>query len=138
MRFRLSLPVLAVFTIATTACAPVDAGRVASSGAASPAARQCFSQSQVTNFRQGQDERIYLRVLNRDVFELQSFGGCDLERANAIQIGPEQGGSSRLCIGDRVRIPNDGSDLVNVACRARITRMLTPAEVEALPSRDRP
>lgn len=134
-----TLPVLAALATVAAGCAPAGGppSPMSASASASASARQCFSQTQVTNFRQGQDQKIYLRMLNRGVFELQS-GGCDLGLANAIQISLEHGGSSRVCTDDTVRILNDGGDLVNIPCRARITRTLTPAEVEALPSRDRP
>lgn len=123
------------------ACAPMDpAGPGGSEMANQPRARQCFTPSQVTNFRQGGDDRsIYLKVLNGDVFELQSGGCMDLNFANSIQITQELGDAGRVCVGDTTRLlSGGGSNLVNIPCRARVERRLTEAELAALPSRDRP
>lgn len=122
------------------ACAPmsdtagVDAGDRAS-------ARSCFNVSQVTNFRQGRAEQVFLRVGRSEVFELNSAGGCrDLDFASQLTITPDGGGSigSRLCTGDSARVLVPGTASPDSICRVRITRQLTDDEIAALPDAQRP
>ena len=125
---------------ALAACAPMPGGPDGASTTGRTQARQCFTPSQVTNFRQGRDDRsIYLKVLNGDVYELTSGGCSDLNFTNSIQITQELGDPGRVCVGDTTRLlTGGGSNLVNIPCRARVERRLTEAELAALPSRDRP
>lgn len=125
---------------ALAACAPMAGSETDPSMTAASGARQCFTPSQVTNFRQGGDDRsIYLKVLNRDVFELRSGGCTDLNFTNAIQIRQDLGDSSRICVGDTTQlISGSGSSLANIPCRARVERRLTEADIAAIPPRDRP
>ena len=121
-------------------CAPMGAGQTGPTMASQDPARQCFSPSQVTNFRQGGDDRsIYLKVNTRDVYQLQSGGCSDLNFTNSIQISQQLGDASRVCVGDTARlVPGGGSNLVNLPCLARVEKKLTEAEIAALPGRDRP
>lgn len=125
---------------ALAACAPMPGGPEGASTADRGQVRPCFTPSQVTNFRQGRDDRsIYLRMLNGDVYELSSGGCSDLNFTNAIQITQELGDPGRVCVGDTTRLlTGGGSNLVNIPCRARVERRLTETELAALPSRDRP
>lgn len=132
MRRRSSLLSLALALAGLAACAP-GAPHPASS-AASRDARACFLPDQVRNFRSGATQTLYLRALDGEVFELNASGFCrDLEYATGVAIRPQAGSGPRLCVGDWA--------LVGVGaepCRARVARRLTAAEVEALPSRQRP
>lgn len=137
---RLTAAALFAAAVATAACAPAPAG---GGGAAGPdrAPRACFAVGQVNNFRAGeQDQTLYLRAGRAGVFELQTVGWCrDLDWAHALAITSDYGGGSRLCTGDPVRIAYAGGGAMpNGPCRARVTRRLTEAEVEALPARSRP
>ena len=131
---------LAAFGAATVAlplllaaCAPGASGDLS---AASADARQCFFPSQVTNFRQGATQTLYLRARN-EVYELSSAGFCrDIDTANSIVIRPLYSASDRLCGGDDAAIAIGGSR--DEPCRVRVIRKLTAEEVEALPSRQRP
>ena len=136
---RLTAAVL--FTTAAfvaAACAPTPAG--GGMQASNRAPRACFSTSQVSNFRSGEDQTLYLRAGRGGVFELQSVGWCrDLDWANALVITSEFGGGSRLCTGDPVQIAYaSGGAMPSGPCRARIVRQLTDAEIAALPGRSRP
>lgn len=126
--------------VATAACAPTPSG---DGGAAGPdrTPPACFVTGQVNNFRAGeQGQTLYLRAGRAGVFELQTVGWCrDLDWAHALAITSDYGGGSRLCTGDPVRIAYAGGGAMpNGPCRARVTRRLTEAEVEALPARSRP
>ena len=138
MRF----PVLTAACLLTVlgACAPMSdtAGEAVAGGAS---ARQCFNVSQVTNFRQGRADQVFLRVGRSDVYEMNAAGGCrDLDFASQLAITPDMGGAvgARLCTGDTARIIVPGSAAPDSVCRARITRKLTTEEIAALPPRNRP
>ena len=103
--------------------------------------RQCFNISQVSNFRQGRTNEIYLRVGRNDVYRLDAAGGCnDLDFANQLAIVSDFGGAggSRLCREDWARIVVPGSASPANTCRARLAAVLTPDEVAALPAAYQP
>lgn len=124
---------------ALAACAPTAPAGPNAGVARQTLPRQCFDQSQVTNFRQGDTRSLYIRVLNRDVYQISSGGCLDIDSANTLALTQDFGGSGRVCVGDTVRLYSEGGPrLTNSPCRARIDRKLTEAEIEALPSRQRP
>lgn len=129
------LLLIAAAATAVVGCAPT-AGPDGVVGASS--ARQCFRPDMVRNFRSSDFQTIYIRSHNEGVFELKASGFCrELDFAQTLAISSSMGGS-RLCAGDwaDIRVAALGSDTQR--CRALVTRRLTEAEVEALPSRDRP
>ena len=132
----LSLSAVALLTVS---CAPTaTTGERAEAPARS---RQCFSVQQVTNFRQGRPDQVFLRVGRNDVYELNAAGGCrDLDFANRLAIVPDMGGmaGSRLCTDDWARVIVPGSTSAAEVCRVRISRKLTAEEIEALPGNHRP
>lgn len=134
---RLALATLAAVSV-LAGCAPTGAGRPGS-GTETPdrAVRQCFRPDQVINFRQGEAQALNLRILGGEVFEVRSAGCLDLDRSNAVAILPGVG-TGRLCVGDSARIIVQDPTISQGPCLARITRALTPAQIEALPSRRRP
>lgn len=136
---RLALP-LAFSATVLSGCAPMPpSGPDMADGSARPL-RQCFNVEQVRNFRQGDTGQVFVRA-NRDVYELNSSGGCtDLDFAYRLAIVPDVGGlgGGRVCTGDWARIVVPGSTSAASACRARVSRVLTPEQVEALPPRFRP
>ena len=119
-------------------CAPVADGDMA--GDAPPRARQCFSVSQVNNFRQGRPDQVFLKVGRNDVYELNAAGGClDLDFANQMALIPDGGMvGTRLCTDDWSRIVVPGSTNQTSVCRVRVNRKLTADEIAALPPRHRP
>lgn len=132
------LPVLtcAGVTVALLAasCAPTTRPETAETPTR---ARQCFSVQQVTNFRQGRPEQVFLRVGRSDVYELNAAGGCrDLNFANRLAILSDMGGigGSRLCTDDWARLVVPGSTSPTEVCRVRVTRKLTAEEIAALPA----
>lgn len=123
----LTLPLLGACAASATGDAAVPA----------ESARQCFFSSQVTNFRTGSVQTVYLRAGRDDVFELQSTGFCrDLDTASSIAITPLYSGGDRLCGGDDAAIAIGGSR--DAPCRVRVVKKLTAEEVAALPGRQRP
>ena len=132
---------LAVIALAGATCAPTsDMGGDGDRASVRPE-RQCFSPEQVRNFRQGRPGQLYIRVTRNDVYELNSSGGCvDLDFAQRLAITADGAGMAggRLCTGDWARITVPGSTSALSTCRARVSRVLTPEEVAALPAAHRP
>lgn len=99
---------------------------------------QCFSASQITNYRVRADERaLNLRVGAREVYQLEMLGPCpDLDFSSQIGVR-SRGGAMTIC---------SGLDAVIVApstrgprrCEVKSVRRLTDQEVATLPSRERP
>lgn len=136
---RLALP-LAASAALLSACAPTSPSGPGMADESARPVRQCFDVQQVRNFRQGDTGQIFIRA-SRDVYELNSSGGCtDLDFAYRLAIVPDAGGlgGGRVCTGDWARIVVPGSSAANSVCRARVSRVLTAEQVEALPSRFRP
>lgn len=128
--------VFALIATSLGACAPTTDEAVRSEGPQS--ARPCLQTDRITNFRSGADGKLYVKTLNDTVYELQATACFDLDGALSIAVRPDFGVSNRLCTGDSAQIFLPRSTLGPNPCRVRLTRALTPAEVEALPSRQRP
>ncbi len=131
------LPLILTAALVLTACAPMDGAPGGAIADRDRTPQSCFVPSQVVNFRTGRNDALYLRTTRRDVFEV-SAGGCDLDASYGFVITPTAGVSDRLCVGDGARILPSHPTYLQGPCLARIIRSLTPAEVEALPERDRP
>jgi hypothetical protein len=120
-------------------CAPTGAGSpggMAAAGDSTP--RQCFRSSQIRNFRPGGAQQLYIRAQDGAVYGIRASACLELGTTNAMTITPATGPSDRLCVGDSARIDVLGATLRQGPCAARVHRVLTEAEVEALPSRQRP
>lgn len=132
------LPITLVAAAALSACAPVQDTTMSAASEARPL-RQCFSVSQVRNFRQGGPGQVFLKVGGEDVYELTVAGGCtDLDFAYRLALIPDGFTGPRLCTGDYGRVLVPGSTSTTSVCRVRVNRILTDAEVAALPSSQRP
>ena len=128
------LPLLLIAgATALSACA-VSGTRPGQSGTGE---RQCFYSDRVDNFR-GDNQTLYVRTRNKEVFELKTLGYCDnIDFAFGIAFLPNSG-INRLCTGDLSRIIVAGGGTPRDQCRVQVVKKLTEAEVAALPSRDRP
>lgn len=119
---------------ALSACAPMGATKPSPAGAGE---RQCFYADQIDNFR-GNNQTLYVRARNKDVFELKTLGYCDnIDFTFSIAFLPDAG-FNRLCTGDLSRILVSGGTPPRAPCRVQVVKKLTEAEVMALPARDRP
>lgn len=130
------LPLLfvAAGAAALSACAPMNDAKPTQMGTRE---RQCFYADQVDNFR-GDNQTLYIRARNKDVFELQTLGYCpDIDFAFGLAFLPTAG-INRLCTDDTSRIVVAGGPSPRAQCRIRVVKKLTEAEVAALPSRNRP
>lgn len=127
----LSLVSLSLIGLALAGCAPSTTGAGPLETAEQ---RACFQADQVQNFRTDGTQTLYVRALDRQVFELNASGFCrGLDTALSTAIRAQSGAGSRVCVGDWALV-GAGPE----PCRARVTRVLTTEQVEALPSRHRP
>lgn len=136
----ISYPAIAAVAALTASCAPTPDMTGPGGDGARPE-HQCFSAEQVRNFRAGGPGQLYIRVMRNQVFELNSSGGCtDLDFAQQLAITPDVGAMAggRICTGDWARITLPASSAPPRTCRARVSRMLTEAEIAALPAAHRP
>ena len=132
-----SIAAVAVAALALAAAGP--APQTASAADEPSAGRQCFRPQTVRNYRTHHDTTAYVRDLRGQVFELQTTGCRGLSASRTLGISPQTGGTA--CVGDAVAVATAGPSTMgenNSVCSARVTRKLTEAEVEALPSRLRP
>ncbi len=132
---------IALFLLAASvaACAPTgqtSPDRQVAARAGGP--MQCFQANRVINFRGGDSQSLYVRVLGGGVFEVTSAGCPDLESTNAMALTPTIGIGDRLCVGDSARITILNPSTAISPCPARIVRSLSEAEVDALPGAQRP
>lgn len=129
------LLVLAAGMTMLSSCAPVSGPAPAQTTTAD--ARQCFHADRVDNFR-GNNQTLYVRTNNRDVFELRSLGYCpEIDFAFGIAFIPN-GGLTRLCTDDTARILVSGGQAPRNQCRVQVVKKLTEADIAALKPRDRP
>lgn len=104
--------------------------------AAAPEKRACFHASNVNGFRASDDRTVYLRVGVRDVYRLDLMSPCaDVNWSE--RIGIVHRGSPWICSGLDAEIVAP-SPIGPHACPVQTLRKLTPAELAALPKKDRP
>lgn len=127
-----------VVAAALAGCAP-SAEMAARAGPSAPGeARQCFDPARIVNFTRGETSTLYVRALGGEVFVLTGAGCPDIGSGPTIAVTPALGFGSRICVGDDADVVSPSTTFGPLRCRARVTRALTEAEVEALPSRYRP
>jgi len=99
--------------------------------AANAPARQCFYAANVTGFRQGPGDIVYVNTNARDYYELRTLGYCAarLDFENRIALRSRSGGF--ICSGydAEIYIPDA---LGSTYCPVRSNRKLTPQEVTTL------
>ncbi len=135
---RRSLALL-LATAGVASCAPTDGAMPGGRFATDPGgARPCFQAARIQNFTSGGTDQIYIRVMGGGVFSLQSAGCPDIGTGSALSITSATGISDQLCVGDRARVTLPSGSFGSGQCIARISEALTPAQIEALPSRQRP
>lgn len=121
--------------LAITGCASTDATSQGAAGASNT--RQCFSASNVRNFRVVDSRTVNIRS-GRNVFRLDLFATCpDLTWNNSMKL--QTSGSQTICTGSGL-----GTSVITRGstgrqrCPVQTVTLLTPEEVEALPARNRP
>ncbi len=101
--------------------------------------RQCFWANDVRNFRSVNPTTVNIRA-GRDVYRLDLMGSCPninwSERMGIVTTG-----SSSICAGSGLGtsiVTRRSGDRGQERCPVRMITVLTPDQVAALPSRERP
>ncbi|WP_339871808.1 hypothetical protein [uncultured Brevundimonas sp.] len=101
--------------------------------------RACFYQDEVSSFRPGESQSLYVRAVGADIFELRASAHCrDLDTADALAFTPMPGPPRRLCVGDHAQLSVSASISPATPCRVEVVRRLTAEQAAALPDRYRP
>jgi hypothetical protein len=96
----------------------------------------CFFNRQVSNFTARDEKTLYLKA-GREVYRLDMFGRC-MDMDTALDLGLDSRPTSSICGAQDVTVLVHTSNLGPQRCAVRTLTRLSPAEVEALPKRDRP
>jgi hypothetical protein len=100
--------------------------------------RSCFYARNISSWRAADRSTVYLRVNVNDYYRLTLLGDCP-HIDWAEHIGVEHRGSPWICTGlDAMLIVPQGAGLHPLRCAVSNLRKLTPAEVKALPRKDKP
>lgn len=123
-----------VVAIALSGCTtPADAQPQAAAKAPN---RNCFWANTVSNFNAIDETTVYIRAGVKDVYRLDLFTRCiDIDWNQSIAL-VSRGGNS-ICTGFDATIVTKGP-IGPQRCEVRNVTKLTPQEVEALPSKQRP
>ena len=104
---------------------------------AQPNGGQCLLSTNVENFSAPDTHTVYLRVGANQIWRLDLMNDC-LELPNRLNIGLQAtGGDPWICKPIQATIMNQGVAVPH-RCPVRALHLLTPAQVAALPKRDRP
>ena len=93
--------------------------------------RQCFYAANVTGFRQGPGDIIYVNTNARDYYELRTLGYCAARLDFEHRIALRSRSGAFICSGydAEIYIPDA---LGSTYCPVRSNRKLTPVEVATL------
>lgn len=129
-----SLYLLALPLLTLAACAPA-VPKDGSAGLAETGRRCAFSEM-ISGYTVDKDT-LYLRSGN-NVYQVDSTGFCpDLD--NGIALGFRSPlGTSQICVGDWIDVIPPANSVASMPCRAKVTKFMTPADLEAMPKKLRP
>jgi len=98
---------------------------------------QCFYTNNVTSFAAPNDQTLYVRVGNRDVYRFDMFGHCpDIDWNQRLALVSR--GSSWICNGMDAEVITHSAGIGRQRCPVEHMQKLTPEEVAALPKRAKP
>lgn len=128
MRALLSLAAAATLTGCTAYAQPSGSSPAQANAGGG---RQCFYAANVTGFRQGPGDIIYVNTNARDYYELRTLGYCAARLDFEHRIALRSRGGGFICSGydAEIYIPDA---LGSTYCPVRSNRKLTPAEVATL------
>ncbi len=110
---------------------PHPAGQTSAQAATGGGGRQCFYAANVTGFRQGPGDIIYVNTNARDYYELRTLGYCAARLDFEHRIALRSRGGGFICSGydAEIYVPDA---LGTTYCPVRSNRKLTPQEVATL------
>lgn len=129
-----SLLVALASVLTVAACAPA----VTKDGNTSVAetGRRCAFTDTVQGYTV-KDDTVYMRAGSR-VYQLETAGFCpDVDTGIALGFKPLMG-STQICNGDWVDLIVPSPSSASIPCRAKVEKVLTREEIEALPKNLRP
>lgn len=101
-----------------------------------PAAKQCFWARNVNSFNAVDDRTVNIRVGVKEIYRMELMGSCpDIRWTEGIAIVSR--GTSWICSGLDAEIVAP-SAIGPQRCPVKVLRKLTPAEVAALPAKQKP
>ncbi len=102
-----------------------------------PPKRECFDKDFVTGFSAHDDETVYVRVGTRDIWELKLFTSCpDVDWRQSIGLKTHV--SPWVCSAMDLELIVPSHGVGSGRCMVSHIRKLSPAEIEAMPKKDRP
>lgn len=129
---RTPLLIAAIVLGTGAACAPTVPGTAQAAGP-----RQCFFAQEARSFASSDDRHVYVRTGSDEVFELTTIGCSNVDWSHEIGISPRGGGTS-ICSSMDAELVVPGVPGGRNSCPVTGVRLLSAAEVAALPERDRP
>lgn len=132
-------------SVAALLCALGLAGCAAAGGQASPRqadnGRACFYTRNVRSWTEVDPSTVNLRVGPNDYYQLKLLGACpNLNFGGLMHLGIEHRGTNWICSGldATLVVPQPGGVIPPLRCPVSSVRKLSPEEVSALPSKDKP
>ena len=132
---RVLLPLAAAATVAGCNAYAQPAGAIPAQ-ANGGGRNQCFYAANVTGFRQGPGDIIYVNTNARDYYELRTLGYCAARLDFENRIAIRTRGGSFICSGNDAEIYVLDA-LGPTYCPVRSNRKLSPQEVATLRARKR-
>ena len=136
MRVLLSIGTAIMLAGCSAYAQPVPAPAQSNAGENTGGRNQCFYAANVTGFRQGPGDIIYVNANARDYYELRTLGYCAarLDFENRIALRSRGGGF--ICSGTDAEIFVPDA-LGSTYCPVRSNRKLSTAEVATLKAQKR-
>jgi len=129
-------PAAVLAALVVTAAAGPMAHAAHAPAAGKPAAKQCFWARSVNGFNAVDEHTVNIRVGVRDVYQMELMGSCPEIRWTE-RIALVSRGSSWICTGLDAEVIAPSS-IGPQRCPVTTLRKLTPAEVAALPAKQKP
>jgi len=125
-------------TALLAAAAPALADTVDPAAKQPRPARQCFSLSDWDNWTAPDRDTLYLKVRNRDVYQVDLTHGSNMLTGPAVHLVSIQRGTDTICgpLDLDLRV-SDGFGMAIPIMAKSITK-LTPEQVAAIPKKKRP
>lgn len=126
-------------TVLLTAAAPALAAGADDAAAKAPAAkRSCFYMSEWDNWSAPDRDTLYLKVRNRDVYQVDLSHGTSMLTSPGVHLVSIQRGVDSVCspLDLDLRV-SDGWGMAMPIMAKKITK-LSPEQIAAIPKKDRP
>lgn len=129
---------LTTVLLASAAPALADEAQAGAKAPAAKPARSCFYLSDWDNWSAPNRDTLYMKVRNRDVYQVDLSNGTSLLTSPGVHLVSIQRGTDTVCgpLDLDLRV-SDGWGMAMPIMAKKITK-LTPEQVAAIPKKDRP